>query len=305
MKTSLLWFGIALSIIALAANKSEAQQQLGAQVRTKQTFGYGKLVMAVKPSTEKGIINGFFMLKINPVLSDPQGSAEIDYEYVPGNNNKDRSAGRRITEGNCGPNGQGCVIGKLGSQSAADFISVNIVAGPGRGGSQVFYKLGSAYFEAVKTYTIEWTPDQVRWSASGVNNDQPFMYQQSGTNYNDIHVSPGFEYLVGRQMHIYLNCYSGLGYPGSFGGTDVIPRNNTEMVVEKVEFYPLSGGEFSTVPVMSSDFKNGRYTLLNAASSFDAIWLNKDVTDFPIFTRAANASVVPGKGLVLTYTFRP
>ena len=65
MKTSLLSFGIALSTIALAANMSAAPPPpgQGAQVTTKQTFGYGKLVATLKLSTEPGIINGFFMLK--------------------------------------------------------------------------------------------------------------------------------------------------------------------------------------------------------------------------------------------------
>ena len=305
MKASLLSFGSALSTIALAANMSAAPQQLGAEARTKETFGYGKLVMTLQPSTEKGIINGFFMLKFNGAARWDYGWTETDFEYVPGNND----AWRRTSEGSCGPNGQGCIIGQLAGQSAADYISVNIIGGPLNGppaaDSQVFYKLGKAYFEAVKTYTIEWTPDQVRWSASGVNNDLPFMYQIPGSNNFDIHLSKGFQYLVGRQMNIRLNCYSGLGYNGSFGGTGVVPKHNTKMVVEKVAFYPLNGNTFSTVPSMSSDFVNGEYTLNNEASSFDAIWDKIFSNDHPVYLRPDHVKLEPGKGLVLNYTYTP
>jgi beta-glucanase (GH16 family) len=81
MKASLLSFVIAASTMAMAANVS-ADQQLGAQVRTIQAFGYGRLVMTLKPSTEKGRVNGFFMLKYYPAY--PNGWTEIDYEYCPG-----------------------------------------------------------------------------------------------------------------------------------------------------------------------------------------------------------------------------
>jgi hypothetical protein len=301
MKTSLLSFGIALSTIALAANMSAAPPGQGAQVSTKQTFGYGKLVATLKLSTEPGIINGFFMLKYYPAW--PYGWSEIDYEYVPGNND----AQRRAAEGNCGPGGDNCIQSVLDSQSAADFISVNIIGGPKNGkveaDSQVFYKLGKAYLEAAKTYTIEFIPDEVKWSAAGVNNELPFMYQKPGTNNKDIHQSLGQKHLANREMNIWLNIYSGLGYKGSFGGTNVIPNHNTEMVVENVAFYPRTiSGQISTIASMSSDFKNGKYTLNNKGSDFDEIWVNADFQNYPIYTRAAHASVVPGTGLIMKFT---
>jgi beta-glucanase (GH16 family) len=304
MKAVSLFFGIALSTIALAANMSAEGDQQGAQVRTKQTFGYGKLVATLKLSTEAGIINGFFMLKFQNGW--PYGWTEIDYEYVPGNND----AGRRTTQGDCGPGGNNCTQSVLDSQSAADFISVNIIGGPSDAGakpdSQVFYKLSKAYLETVKTYTIEFTPDEVQWGAAGVNDDKPFMYQKPGTDNKDIHQSLGLQYLVGKEMYIWFNIYSGLGSDGSFGGTKVIPKQNTEMVVENVAFYPMIDGQFSTKPSMSSDFKNGKYTLGdNTRSSFGAIWLNEDFQSNPIYTRAAHARVVPGTGLVMKYTFTP
>ena len=277
---------------------SAAPPGQGAQVSTKQTFGYGKLVATLKLSTEPGIINGFFMLKYYPEW--PYGWSEIDYEYVPGNNDP----WRRTAEGNCGPQGDNCIQAKLGSKSAADFISVNIIGGPKNGKvqpeSQVFYKLDKAYLEAAKTYTIDFIPDEVRWSAASVNNDLPFMYQKPGTNNADIHESLGLKYLANREMNIWFNIYSGLGYQGSFGGTGVIPNHNTEMVVEKVEFYPSTN--FSQVASMSSDFKNGKYTLNNKESTFGAIWDNADFQNYPIYTRAAHAKVVPGVGLVMKFT---
>jgi glycosyl hydrolase family 16 len=307
MKASRLAFGIAITTIALAANMS-ADQQLGSQVRTKDEFGYGELVATIKLSTEPGIVNGFFMLKFHPGPNRDDwswGWTEIDYEYVPGNND----AWRRTAEGSCGPNGAPCTIANLGNQSAADFISVNIIGGPLTGGpaqdSQVFYKLSKPYLASANTYRFYFTPGQVDWTAGGVNSNKPFMYQISGTNNSDIHESLGLKYLAGRKMFIWINCYSGLGYNGSFGGTGVIPRNNTEMVVEKAQFFPLINGGISSLPSMYSDFKNGAYTLNSKPSSFDAIWLNEDSNKNPIYTRAANASVVPGKGLVMKYTYTP
>ena len=301
MKTSILSFGIALSTIALAANTWAAEQ--GAQVRTKQAFGYGKLVATLKLSTEPGIINGLFMLKYQSEY--PNGWTEIDYEYVPGNHD----ASRRTAEGNCGPNGDNCTQARLGNQSAADFISVNIIGGPLNSGavpdSQVFYKLTKAYLETSKTYTFDFTDGEVRWIADGVNNGLPFMYQKPGTNNSDIHQSLGLKYLTGRDMYIWLNIYSGLGYQGSFGGTGVIPKQNTEMVVEKVAFYPQINGKFSALPSMSSDFKNGQYTLGDNTSSFEGIWLNEDFQNYPIYTRAAHSTVVPGTGLVMKYVYTP
>lgn len=158
MKASLLSFGIVISTIAPAVNMW-ADQQLGAQVRTNDGFGYGKLVMTLKPSTEKGIVNGFFMLKYHPRW--PEGWTEIDYEYVPGNN----FSSRRTAQGDCGQQNGNCTQAVLDGQSAEDFISVNIIGGPLGGGaapdSQVFYKLSKSYFEAVETYTIQFDPPKL------------------------------------------------------------------------------------------------------------------------------------------------
>jgi hypothetical protein len=86
----------------------------------------------------------------------------------------------------------------------------------------------------------------------------------------------------------------------------VIPKQNTEMVVEKVEFFPMLDGKFSTEPSMSSDFKNGRYALgANSKSNFDEIWLNEDFQNYPIYTKAAHSLVVPGTGLVMKYIYTP
>jgi len=302
MKPSPLLSLIALCTVALAVT-APAAQELGAQVRTKQEFGYGKLVATLKLSTEKGIINGLFMLKYQ--TGYPNGWTEIDYEYVPGNND----AWRPTAEGNCGPGGTPCTVSKLDSQNAADYISVNIIAGPLNAGppgdSQVFYKLTKPYLEATQTYTFEFTSDKVRWSTAGLNNDSPFMFQKAGNNTSDIHDSKGMQFLVNRSMFIYLNIYSGLGYDGSFGGTGVVPKTNTEMIVEKVAFYPLIKGSFSTEPSMSSDFVHEKYTLDGAESTFHKIWLNEDSTNFPVYTKAVNSSVVPGRGLVMKYTYIP
>ena len=72
-----------------------------------------------------------------------------------------------------------------------------------------------------------------------------------------------------------------------------------------VAFYPLSNGQFSTVPSMSSDFVNGKYTLNNAASTFDAIWDKIFSNDDPVYLRPENVSVQQGKGLVLSYKYIP
>jgi hypothetical protein len=133
------------------------------------------------------------------------------------------------------------------------------------------------------------------------------MYQKvSGTN-NTIHDSLGMQYLVSRNMYIWLNIYSGLG--AAWGGS-TIPTSNTQMVVRNVAFYPVTSCQngscqYSSTPSMSSDFVNGVYTLNNASSSFNAIWLNQDSTNYPVYTRAANATVVPGTGLVMKYTYTP
>jgi hypothetical protein len=131
------------------------------------------------------------------------------------------------------------------------------------------------------------------------------MFQKAGNNTSNIHDSKGMQYLVNRSMFIYFNIYSGLGYDGSFGGTGVIPKNDTEMVVEKVEFFPMVSGKFSTEPSMSSDFVHEKYTLNGAGSTFDKIWLNEDSTNFPVYTKAINSSVVPGSGLLMKYTYTP
>jgi Glycosyl hydrolases family 16 len=303
MKTSLLAFCIAISTIALAANTA-ADQQLGAQVRTKQAFGMGRLVMDLKPSTEKGIVNGFFMLKYQEAF--PNGWTEIDYEYVPGN----RDSGRKTAEGNCGPGGSPCTVSVLDGQSAADFISVNIIAGPLNGGppgdSQVFYKFGQNFIESFQSWEIYTSPGEVRWNLPSSGD---FMYQQQGNNTNDIHQSRGVKYLdePGRAMYIWFNIYSGLGE--GFGGP-TIPKQNTEMVVRSVRFYPLvrCDGTFcyySPHPSLDSDFQHGIYQLNGIQSTFDAIWLNEDSTVHPVYTRAANASVIPGEGLVMKYTYTP
>jgi hypothetical protein len=311
MKTSLVSFSIAL-LAALLTTGSWADQQLGAQVRTIQPFGYGKLVMTLVPSTEPGIVNGFFMLKyFLSSTSDaayPNGWTEVDYEYVPGN----AMSSRRTATGDCGPTGTTCVVGTLGSQSAANFISINIIGGPLSGSppadSQVFYKLTQSFFQTMNTYQIEFNPDQIKWGANGINQNKAFMYQKAGTNNNDIHQSLGMQNLVGRNMYIWFNIYSGLG--GAWGGSGLIPQKNTQMIIKNVAFYPVTSCQngscqYSSTPSMSSDFVNDKYTLNGAESSFKAIWLNQDSTHYPVYTRAANATVVRGMGLVMKYTYSP
>lgn len=279
MKYGVLSVSATLAAI-LITSSTWADQQLGAQVRTKQAFGYGKLVMELLPSTEAGIVNGFFMLKYFQSMTQdatyPNGWSEIDYEYVPGN----KMSTRRTAEGNCGQVNGNCQVGTLGNQSAANFISVNIIGGPLNGGpaadSQVFYKFPQGYFSKYNTYIVEYNPDQIRWSAKGVNQDLPFMYQKSGANNNDIHQSLGMQYLVNRNMYIWFNLYSGLG--GDWGGSGIIPKTYTQMIVKSVAFYPVVARscqtgvcQYSNAPSMSSDFVNGKYILNGATSSFDAI----------------------------------
>jgi hypothetical protein len=171
----------------------------------------------------------------------------------------------------------------------------------------VFYKLPAGYFNTPKTYIVEFNPAVVKWSAEGVNNDKPFMYQKAGASNATIHDSMGFQYLVDgvagpRNMHIWLNVYSGQGK--EWGG-GVLPRG-TEMVVKTVEFYPATNCAqdsctYSDRPSMFSDFVNGRYSLNSNQSDFGSIWVNQDFPYDPIWTKAANATVVPGRGLVMKY----
>ena len=72
----------------------------------------------------------------------------------------------------------------------------------------------------MNTYTVEFNPDQVKWSINGINQDRPIMYQKSGTDYTDIHQSLGMQYLMNRNMYIWFNIYSGLGQ--AWGGQTVI-----------------------------------------------------------------------------------
>ncbi len=308
MKKHLLTFSIVCS--SLATNVW-ADQQLGAQVYTRQPFGYGKLVMELMPSTEPGIVNGFFMLKYFKSKSEdasyPNGWTEADYEYVPGNKLSDR----RTAEGDCGqPNGN-CKTGVLDGQSAADFLSVNIIGGPLTGDaaadSQVFYKISKNYFTQSNFYNVEYTPSQIKWGAKNVNQDRPYMYQKSGQDNRDIHQSLGMQYLVNRNMYIWLNIYSGLGQ--GWGGP-VIPKTNTQMIVRTVAFYPATscdanGCNYSSTPSMYSDFVNDRYTMNGASATFDQVWVNKDSLNYPIFTRAANAYIHRGSGLVMRYVYTP
>ncbi|MFO1417121.1 MAG: glycoside hydrolase family 16 protein [Methylotetracoccus sp.] len=308
--------GLVLSAVATAV----VAEPQGAQVYTQQSFGYGKLVMSVQPSSEPGIINGYFMLKYysssapNHEGTWPNGWTEIDFEVVPGN----ADSFRRTAAGACGvfQTEAGCKQGKLGNRTAASYISANIIGGPENAGakpdSQVFRKVPPGYFDTLHTYQISYTPAGVRWWTDGITNKR-FLYQNGKqlpspytncTNYcDDVHYSQGYQYLLNRDMHIYLNLYSGLGQ--GFGGpTDA--ANATKMIVSSVAYYPLIGCNgtectYQKKPSMLSDFAHNKYTLKGQAVKWTDIWVNEDFQNYPIYTLAANASIVPGQGLVLNF----
>jgi hypothetical protein len=83
------------------------------------------------------------------------------------------------------------------------------------------------------------------------------------------------------------------------------------MVVQKVAFYPLVGctGDVCTYadkPTMESDFKNNKYSLNGEViNDWTLIWTNVDSTNYPVYTRAANSTVIPAKGLVMKYIYTP
>jgi beta-glucanase (GH16 family) len=207
----------------VAAPALHAAQQLGAQVFTKATFGYGRTVFELDPSADAGIVNGFFLLKFQNGY--PNGWTELDFEVVTGNSQNFR----RTASGTCGDfsTEDGCNQGKLGSGTAANYVSVNIIGGPSNSGpasdSQVFYKIPSGYYNKVHTYSIENTPNNVRWTLDGLQSTperimyqdgtaRPSPYPSTCTQYcDDVHTAQGFQYLQGREMNIYLNIYSGLG----------------------------------------------------------------------------------------------
>jgi hypothetical protein len=127
MRRSLLLASIALFSVVFVTHV-HADSKQGAQVYTNAAFGYGKLKIQMQPSTEPGIVNGFFMLKYYQDDSTdgswPKGWTEIDYEYVPANS----SSWRRTAEGDCGTPTGNCTAGKL-QGNAADYVAVNIIAG--------------------------------------------------------------------------------------------------------------------------------------------------------------------------------
>lgn len=308
---------LALALATALTGPALADQQLGAQIYTKKSFGYGRFVFQLDPSADAGIVNGFFLLKFQNGY--PNGWTEIDFEVVTGNTQNFR----RTAKGTCGDfaSEDGCIQGKLGSGTAANYVSPNIIAGPSSGGpagdSQVFYQVPSGYFNKVHTYSIENTPNNVRWSLDGLGTgrerilyqdgaSRPSPYPSDCTQYcDDVHTSHGFQYLKGREMNIYLNIYSGLG--GGWGGP--VPTHNTQMVVQKVAFYPLTGCNgndctYAADPAMESDFKNNHYVLDGqVVNDWQIIWTNVDSTNYPVYTRAANSSVIPGKGLVMRYVY--
>jgi hypothetical protein len=290
----------------------------GAQVCTKRSFGYGLLRMTVQPSGEPGIVNGFFMLKYyNSKAIDHEGKwdkgwTEIDFEVVPGNSDPNR---RTVEGGDChGAPFASCKQGKL-KGTAANYVSMNIIGGPEDSGavgdSQVFYPAAKDFCARPRTYAIDWQPDLVQWGVSenefdvchvvlrqdGLKRNSP--YGSDCKSYcDDVRYSQGFQFLKGRDMHIWLNIYSGLG--DQWGGSPP-PKNNSQMLVTHVSFVPI-GGDFHSKGSMISNFVAGEYSLDgNKVNSWTDIWANKPSPDWPIFTKAENVRVVAGTGLVLDY----
>ncbi len=87
----------------------------------------------------------------------------------------------------------------------------------------------------------------------------------------------------------------------------MLPASATKMIVSRVVYYPLIGCNGSDCtyqqdPSMLSDFAQSKFTLDGNTVEWTDIWINEDFHNFPIYTLAANASIVSGQGLVLNFT---
>lgn len=247
---------------------------VGAQVVTKNSFGFGKYVFDANPPNAQGMIIGYFLLTAQcpsqpnpnspcpPFWSNwPADQAEIDFEFVPGwDGNGDHQRPRIANGTDCSGDNTNCNVAFVNTPVTRPqpFVSLNTFAidpansPPRASNHQVFYEMGQSPFGRRNTYTIYYTPCGVQWSVGGEQGDSPLLYQNSAhiedsqsDLKNFIH-TVDFENMRGKNMFIYLNYYNGIN-TGGFAG-NVEPPSDTRTDIHNVEFFPIQGGDTCSTP---------------------------------------------------------
>lgn len=241
----------------------------GAQVVTKNQFGFGKYVFDVNPPNAQGMIIGYFLLTAECGNDQPcppfwvhwsDNQAEVDFEFVPGwNHDNDRDRPRILNGSDCSADNANCNVQLITDTVSRPqpFVSLNTFAKDSSGKTrasdhQAFYEMSSSPFGRRDTYTIYYTPCGVQWSIASEQGDAPLLYQNSAhindnqdenTNVglrNFIH-TVDFDNMRGKSLNIYLNYYNGIN-TGGFAG-NVIPPPDTRTDIHSVQFFPIQGGD--------------------------------------------------------------
>ena len=120
-----------ISALACTLSVASAQTYRGSEVKTYQTFLYGRFETRVKAQNAKGTVQSFFLFWDGPNWSENQWN-EIDVEIVP--------------------------------TPAPHGFSRNIFYGNGQTHleDQGYLNLNGA-LDDWHTYAVEWTPDSISW----------------------------------------------------------------------------------------------------------------------------------------------
>jgi hypothetical protein len=285
---------------------TESGCPFGAQVVTKNAFGYGKYVFdASPPANAQGMILGYFLLTAQcgqdtpcpPFwVNWPNDQEEIDFEFVPGWNHDNDGDRPLISNGSdCSADNTNCNVSLITNTVTRPqpFVSLNTFANNSAGKSkasnhQSFYEMSSSPFGKSDTYTIYYTPCGVQWSIASEQGNNPVLYQNSShihdsqdKNTNDglknfIH-TVDFDNMKGRDFSIYLNYYNGIN-SGGFGGK-VIPPPNTVTNVNSVKFFPIEGGDTCSTP---SNPVNGAACSIDSDNKINCSYSNSPsfISDF-------------------------
>lgn len=148
-------------IITFFCIEISAKQYKGAELRTYETFTYGRFEISYIPAKREGVVSSFFTYH---EISNVNEWNEIDFEF----------------------------IGRYDNQ-----IQVNIIS-PGQRNHEASIPLDFNPYEDFHTYAFEWTPDYVAWFIDGeeiyrqteahvaeINRDQKIMMNIWPPNYVD------------------------------------------------------------------------------------------------------------------------
>lgn len=305
---------IALCLIS-ASVLAKAPSFIGSEIVAKQSMGYGRYIIKLKPATAVGSITGFFNLCYtddfeNCISYNPndENHLEMDVEFTPtGYNPAKRNWMKNCTDDTTcqiyHPSPEPRVDDSLSAVSFNTFPHDN----------QVYYQINNPYAD-FHTYSIDVFPNQITWSVDGT---AVLTRDIDATNF--IRAMPPKwatfnDLLKNNKITMVANIWDGSqGGNGGFGGGPDIIQTPGQAEIQLIAYYPATcNGNKCTIdanPSFLVDFVKHQYIQNGGPIQSGDICGSKlsDLfnfilrTDYPVYVDPKNVQCAADR-LILKYS---